>query len=587
MIKVGHLPNFDVKTGEPLVQTIWTPDMGMVKVAGDSRLSPQVVAFVNTIKPTDKHTYKLITAMGAAEYWGQNRNGDRFYERALLLPGPKYGHTSFLSAGVYRHHVNKDPNKSLGKVIFAYYNHQMHRVELVIDYDHGLLERHGAMDYLSLTNPDYSMAARVPWDRCTICNDEALFRKVLAGAVSRRPEDEVRAVLDYIKHTPIKGLATKRPDYCDHLKHMMNQIIETGPDAGKQVGSKNDYPEFFDISQVTTGADPSAKEMRKIASAAEYMGGAELAEYYGCADEEPYTILTKAASWTDALEIARTHVKRAADKAAMLEHEADIDKMVDGVGVPLSVGQERRLPRELLGNGDVTRLLSTLGGLGIVLNPMEFQTMSLDRMGMGGLGSFLESRNAVFPPCPVCGGHAANMPWVSPSSVDRGLADSFLPFLENRSCLTPVSDRRMYAIFVKTAGTSVHDEVTYTDAVQMAPELEKTMSAVGSMYRAYRENLASSVEPLVHSACGFSSVRDALWGDALEKRAVSTVELAALGSLFPIMYLYAAHLRKEEQSGERLGLIRDFLKKHPMISAAAVAGMLKTLGYGAAKSAGL
>jgi hypothetical protein len=53
--------------------------------------------------------------------------------------------------------------------------------------------------------------------------------------------------------------------------------------------------------------------------------------------------------------------------------------------------------------------------------------------------------------------------------------------------------------------------------------------------------------------------------------------LVALGSLFPLMYLYAAHLRKEEREGERLGMIRSFISKHPVLSAGAILGMLKSL----------
>lgn len=97
---------------------------GLEKVAADQRINEYVA---QSLKPKAGKFYLHINAMGAGEYYGSNRNADYFPEQML-----KDYHKTFEETGfVYRHHVNKDPAKSMGKVIFSIYNERMHRVELI------------------------------------------------------------------------------------------------------------------------------------------------------------------------------------------------------------------------------------------------------------------------------------------------------------------------------------------------------------------------------------------------------------------------------------------------------------------------
>lgn len=224
---------------------------GLEKVASaqiNSKLHPKVKDFVGLVRPTAHGIYVLVSALGAAEYWGQNVNGDIFREKALIhapsdwdnlsLEQMKsigsrwdYGFPTFMAAGAYKHHQNKDPSRAFGSVELATWNPQMHRVELIIYLDRALCTQFGAYDVIERIErgefPDVSMGTRVPFDVCSICRHQS---KTTA-------------------------------DYCDCAKYSMNKIL---PD-GRKVGVDNLTPKFFDISFVFIGADKTAKVLAKLA----------------------------------------------------------------------------------------------------------------------------------------------------------------------------------------------------------------------------------------------------------------------------------------------------------------------------------
>lgn len=86
------------------------------------------VEYFDKLKPKENHLYFLVIAMTAGENYGSNRNGDYFKEEDLK----KY-YKIFENSGVFWNHDNKDPSKSFGRVLKAFYNDKMHRVELVIE----------------------------------------------------------------------------------------------------------------------------------------------------------------------------------------------------------------------------------------------------------------------------------------------------------------------------------------------------------------------------------------------------------------------------------------------------------------------
>lgn len=197
--------------------------------------------YFKTIEPVPGHSIVYLLALGAWEKYGENRNGDGFpespYKEAATPPwiAPAdvltqhyksfelYGHN-------YRHHCNKDPRKAVGKVMKAFWNSFMHRVELLVDLDDtkapDLAERIAAGEF-----PPVSMGTRVKYDVCVVCGNRAPTRK----------------------------------NYCDHLKFHMRQIIN-----GLRVCALNPSPKFFDISWVFRPADRTAFMLKKVAEAVPY-----------------------------------------------------------------------------------------------------------------------------------------------------------------------------------------------------------------------------------------------------------------------------------------------------------------------------
>lgn len=208
---------------------------GLEKTAADetrSKLTPEVKKFIEELKPNhQKGIYVLVNALGAGEYYSSNANADFFPEAALSHKGKDYGFETFLDAGAYAHHKNKDKSRAFGDVIISSWNPTMKRVDLVIHLDRDRCKQFGASDVIDRIEageyPDVSMGSKVPYDICSIC----------------------------------KNKSKTRDDYCEHMKTSPNRILEDG----RKVFVYNDYPRFFDISFVFIGADKTAKVMAKLA----------------------------------------------------------------------------------------------------------------------------------------------------------------------------------------------------------------------------------------------------------------------------------------------------------------------------------
>lgn len=125
------------------------------------------------------------------------------------------------------HHINKDPAKGYGEILFSAYNPRMNRVELVVGHDISKLPK----DIISKLEKDelinLSMGCRVPYDVCSICGNKAPSPK------------------DYCKHVTDTGLNYIYPD-------------------GRKVYLLNPNPDFFDISIVIVPADKTACILARI-----------------------------------------------------------------------------------------------------------------------------------------------------------------------------------------------------------------------------------------------------------------------------------------------------------------------------------
>lgn len=233
----------------------------LIKCAADERVTSYVL---DNLKPQPGKMYLHINAMGAGEFYGPNRNGDYFPEEVLK----KYHKTFETSpAHVFRHHINKDPSRAIGRVIFSIYNDRMHRVELIAEVDRELgsdiEQRIAAGEF-----PATSMACKTPYDVCSICNNKA--------------------------HT--------LQEYCVHLKQHLGRVM---PD-GSRVMALNVAPlRFFDISIVIKPADITSSVLSKVASAEPVISSILLAEDEGLAfasDREKQATLGKLSELTKEID---------------------------------------------------------------------------------------------------------------------------------------------------------------------------------------------------------------------------------------------------------------------------------------------
>lgn len=224
---------------EPVIRLLSAFDSrsdGFVKsAAADDRISE----YAKNIQPDPNKIFIHILAMGAGEFWGANRNADWFGEDNLIRSCDTFVTSP---AHIFTHHQNKRPEIALGQVVFAIYNHRMHRIEVI-----AWIDRNKGKDYVAKIErgefPATSMACHTAHDTCSICGNQA----------------------------------TSRAAYCRHLSTELGRIL---PD-GKKVMAINDAPlRFFDMSLVVRPADITSSVLQKLAfdQGAPVIGSAEQAD---------------------------------------------------------------------------------------------------------------------------------------------------------------------------------------------------------------------------------------------------------------------------------------------------------------------
>jgi hypothetical protein len=284
---------------------------------------------VSDIKSEMGITKLHVLALGAGEYWGANRNGDFFSEEALLKYHPtfvKYGH-------FHKNHKNKSTDPKYGKVEKSWYNPKMHRVELIV-----AIEDNKNNDVLNALEKGedipVSMAAKLPYDVCSICGN--------------------------------KRTSPKPKDTCKHVRDMLTKIL---PD-GQQVFCFNPEPKFFDISKVWKPADRTAYVFKKVAS------------------------LQKQASATVPKRVFPFYnlQKTALSKMALINKLSELEKRVEGeITGKIDDGKIKALkpgvakadlPEEVLKvleKMPLSNSLSSLADKGILLRPKEFMRVVIKK----------------------------------------------------------------------------------------------------------------------------------------------------------------------------------------------------------------
>ena len=249
MKKIVHLDTY-FPTGEQTVQPVMLWSRGKSFIEPITKYASVGADYFRTIEPIPGHSIVYVLAVSAWERYGENRNGDSFPDQPYK---PMEGgitedqtlqkhYKSFETVGnVFMHHANNDPAKAVGRVMKAFWNDLMKRVELLLDVDNAktpnIAERIKNGEF-----PAVSMGTRVPWDVCSIC----------------------------LNHAPT------RAQYCDHLRFQMRDVVN-----GMKVSALNPSCKFFDISWVVRPADPNAFMLKKVADEAYEikLSGAAAGEY--------------------------------------------------------------------------------------------------------------------------------------------------------------------------------------------------------------------------------------------------------------------------------------------------------------------
>lgn len=259
LIKYLEFGGTDVNTGEKRVTLI---DNALIKTA-----SNEIQEYWKDLVRKPDCFYLHVIAMSAGEYWGPNRRADWYGEENLK----KYHELFVTQAKVYKHHINRPDSPSYGRVLYSYYNDNMHRVELILEVDKKNSQEY--VDKIRKGEDIYvSMGMRVPRDECSICGN----------------------------------IASRLDDYCEHGKYMKNKVLADD----RLVYRINHAPyNLFDISLVTRPADPVAWAMEKAASDTPCDSSDTVAVF----DEDTF--------------VTRNMLKTAVDKFADLIKEVELDTM--------------------------------------------------------------------------------------------------------------------------------------------------------------------------------------------------------------------------------------------------------------------
>lgn len=542
-----------------------------------SKLHPRVQDFVRTVRPTPAGIYVLVNALGAGEYWGSNVNGDFFPEKALihapsnwedLLSTPDqarqvgqswpYGFPTFMGAHPYKHHVNKDPSRAFGRVELSTWNPKMHRVELVVYLDRALCMQFDAMDVIDRIErgefPDVSMGCKVPFDVCSICQNQS----------------------------------KTRADYCQHALMQMNKIL---PD-GRKVYVINTLPKFFDISFVFIGADKTAKVMAKLAQVGNRVCMGDFCTMPKMSAEVG-EIFTKVADPEDEIRDAPVISKEVAQQNSAVAMKpflktrqpeivktascdchglgddcgGSIDKLAEAIfplskaksasqqklseiikSIPAGPFTKETLPRlerseqdipnnvlDTMGSLPLSSALSTPSMAGMVLKPREFQRIILIRIGENQLANDLDNKGVTF-------GRTSevddSIP-VNESSVNDPLMDVFriLGLIGSRSAAAPALRSR--------AASAPADQPFHPIGSSDSSVL---MNKIAAAYNGYRRNILKKAASIADYMTTNPQLRSDLFGSSMAQAfagGVSKVASASILSPESLAYLVGAYTDRD------------------------------------------
>ena len=499
------------------IEDIFNPQSySMTKTASTkgTNYTPELAERIKTLKPKDGKSFLLINALTSGEHYSSNMNGDYFPEDAL-----KKFHKTFETHGhSYKHHVNKDPQKASGKVIFSAYNSKMHRVEIIVELDNSkakdILSRIDSGDQVRT-----SMGCSLPADECSVCGKKS----------------------------------KKVADYCSHLKTSMNKIL---PDGTKIYAINKDNLKFFDISFVTIPADKTSAVMKKLAS------GENTPEL--------------------SAQVGEDFLKEAGIKEADLlkQVSGDIEAVNDDPR-NLILNSTKDLPADLIKKAtaefSLKDILSTLLLSRIFPKPHQFQDIVLRSMGKHEIAD----KAALHKHMLMDLGEGPQVPVdVSVDKAHPELLALFAPHMSGCSLTKPLIMKRI--IMMKTAEEVMPTTpATLGDLNPMSSVKNPMfpMIGLGALYVGYKElfNVApqAGIEtalaekpyliPLLLGAAAYAATKYQQSTMQKTADAFNPYFIERLLTTVPASYMASGFYENEHRQGKQLNNSEEFIREHPAV----------------------
>jgi len=445
--------------GDISVRTV-ERSIDFTKTAQFNDLTDDLKYYINHLKPKSGYGYLLISAL-SDENWGPNNNADYFPTESLNNPTDDFGYKTYPKFGKwYRLHKNKDPKASYGSVIASFWNSQMHRVEVIVEYNK-------AIDDWTETalkegrNIEVSMGLKINYDVCPVChpNWRQLYKipepqmVIISKSTDlneiHRIGEENGVDLSYITEINdeggAKGISRNANTYCDHIKYNKRRIMP----GGQRVYMVNMRPVFFDISYVRTNADKAAFVLDKIASD----GSSER-----ITDDMLNDVLLKSSELSKKhAEIKDAEMEKRVPSQVLSDDDEEIQEYMKDNILPVLRNTEERLPNELLDDISdkygIEEILSSFMGLGMFPKPREFQRIILINMGNKREADEYERKN-MFITDELADRMLPEMTDsrldISPSRLNFDLIDKLIPYVNRKSYFSkPVCQR---ITIIKKAG---------------------------------------------------------------------------------------------------------------------------------------
>lgn len=407
------------------------------------------------------YTYLHIITTGAEDTYGPNANGDGWVwdhktvkasdpkdkdHESMRLDGglKKYHNDRFENHGeVFKEHVTRRQGaKPSGYVVKAAVNDEMRRGELIIAVDNNLWSEE--LDKKDKGgNIYFSIGADVPRDVCSICLNSA----------------------------------SKRSEYCDHVKHHLLELT----DDGSRVYTYNDTPMFYDISGVATPADQIAFALRDLTEGHSKSASMKIPSFRNVIGKQAvYKKLAVLSKRIPAMSVDDPLVE-----ACSCDHEAE-NCMLDKV----------------LGMYDTREILDALNRKGVLLSPEGlFRVLAEDTLDPSAKFTLLSTHDSDLDLCGIFDKILSSVEDVEDHSYDLDEIPSFSmlnmiePFMTDLSLREEPVRTRSIRITISTKkkdkeGHSKEASISKRAASVLAKEYGKYVASFVDSYRGNSAELA-------------------------------------------------------------------------------------------------